>query len=223
MSEDFLGKGAPTAREPAFNAPWPAVALAAVILGLYGLQSLGNPEGPILKYGFSPSELVNGQWGGLFTALFVHGGWPHAFLNGLGALAFGAPVARLFGLDARGVLSFFGFYLLAGAIANLGFALIHPASPALLVGASGAVSALMGGASRLVDRRRSVDGPVLAPFTSRTVMAMALAWLIINAVMAFVGLGAVTGDAPIAWEAHLVGYAVGLLAIGPLARALGRL
>ncbi len=58
-------------------------------------------------------------------------------------------------------------------------------------------------------------GRSLAPFTSRTVLAMAISWLLINAVMAFVGLGAVTGDAPIAWEAHLVGYAVGLLAIGP--------
>lgn len=222
MSEDYLDKGAPTAREPAFNAPWPAVAIAAAILVLYALQSLGNPEGPILKYGFSPSELSEGRWGGLFTALFVHGGWPHALLNGLGALAFGAPVARLLGMDGRGVLSFFGFYLLAGAVANLGFALVHPGSPALLVGASGAVSALMGGASRLVDRRRFAGGPVLAPFTSRTVAAMAISWLLINAVMAFVGLGAVSGDAPIAWEAHIAGYAVGLFAIGPIARALGR-
>ncbi len=94
MSEDFLGKGAPTAREPAFNAPWPAVAAGGRDSRPLRLQSLGNPEGPILKYGFSPAELANGQWGGLFTALFVHGGWPHALLNGLGALAFGAPVAE---------------------------------------------------------------------------------------------------------------------------------
>jgi membrane associated rhomboid family serine protease len=224
MTGDSLDqRDAPIGREPAINAPWPPLAVAAVILILYALQSLaGDPNGPILRFAFIPADLGEGRWSGLFTALFVHGGWPHAFLNGLGALAFGAPVARLFGLDLRGVLAFFVFYLGAGALANIGFALVHPGSPVLVVGASGAVSALMGGASRLVDRRLAQESGGLAPFGSKTVIAMAVSWIGINAVMAVVGLGMVAADAPIAWEAHLAGYAVGLFAVGPLARLLGR-
>src|SRR5205085_5386991 len=41
--------------------------------------------------------LLRGRWGGLITALFVHGNWPHAIFNALFLLAFGTPIARLFG------------------------------------------------------------------------------------------------------------------------------
>jgi membrane associated rhomboid family serine protease len=51
---------------------------------------------------------------------------------------------------------------------------------------------------------------------------MALAWLFVNAVVALVGVGGVAGDAPIAWEAHLVGYAAGLILVGPVVRLLRR-
>jgi membrane associated rhomboid family serine protease len=207
----------PEAAEPAVRAPLPALLLAASFLVLYAVQlTAPDPDTPIARFGFSPAELAEGRWTGLVTALFVHGGWAHAFLNALGCLAFGAPVARLFGAG-KGVVAFFAFFLVCGALASLGYAALHWGAPHVLIGASGAVSGLMGAASRLLDRRFG-----LAPFTSRTVVSMALAWLFVNAVVALVGVGGVAGDAPIAWEAHLVGYAAGLILVGPVVRLLRR-
>jgi hypothetical protein len=44
----------------------------------------------------------------------------------------------------------------------------------------------------------------------------------VNVVIGWVGLGGVSAGAPIAWEAHLVGYAVGLILVAPVSRLLGR-
>ena len=210
---------APPRREPFLNAPWPLLAIVAAILGGYALQSFsGYSEAAVRVLGFSPADLRVGRWSGLVTALFVHGGWAHAGLNAVGALAFGAPVARLFGPSARGVVGFFVFYLLCGVLGSLGFALVTWGSPDVLVGASGAISGLMGAASRLVDRR-----PGLAPFLSRTVISMGLGWVVVNLLIAFTGLDVGQGSQPVAWEAHLFGYAAGLLLIGSIARAAGAL
>ena len=208
----------PPEREPILRAPWPPLLIAVAIVGLYAWQAAtGEPEVVAFHFGFSRSALDHGQWAGLVTALFVHGGWTHAILNAPAALAFGAPVAKLFGLRAPGVIAFFVFYLVCGALASLGFAAVHPDQTAPLVGASGAVAGLMGAASRLVERR-----PGLAPFNSPAVVSMAAAWITINVLVGLVGLHLV-GDAPIAWEAHLAGYAAGLLLLTPFARLLRRI
>ncbi len=205
-------------REPAFNAPWPAVLLAAAFLGLYGVQVVAAaPEDILARFGFVPTDLQTGRWAPLVTDLFVHGSWTHAFLNALGALAFGVPVARLFGRGAVGVAAFFLFFLVCGVLSNLGYAAAHWGAPYVLIGASGAVSGFMGASSRLIERRGE-----LAPFTSRTVIGMAAAWVAVNVVIGWVGLGGVSGGAPIAWEAHLAGYAAGLLLVEPVARLLRR-
>lgn len=207
----------PAEREPAFNAPWPPLALAASFLALYGLQSLAGPQEAFFsQYGFSPADLAQGRPGGLLTSLFVHGGWAHAFLNALGAVAFGAPTARLFGPGIRGVIAFFAFFLICGVFSGLVFAGLNWGAPYLLVGASGGVSGLMGAASRLLERQGR-----LAPILSRTVIGMSIAWVIVNLLVGAIGLSAVTGGAPIAWQAHLAGFAAGLILAGPFAR-LGR-
>jgi membrane associated rhomboid family serine protease len=210
--------GAPPMREPALRAPWPPLLLAASFLALHALQRMsGAPDAVLSALGFVPADLAAGRWAGLVTSLFVHGNWPHAFLNALGTLAFGAPVARLFGRGAGATTAFFAFFLICGVLANLGFAAVHWGGHYVLVGASGAAGGLMGAASRLLERRNR-----LAPFLSRSVVSMGVAWVIVNVVIGFVGLGAVAGDAPIAWEAHLAGYAAGLLLVGPFARLLKR-
>lgn len=219
-SDGHAAKLTPVAppREPAIRAPWPALVVAGALLGSYLLQiGAGAPEAWIERFGFSPAELQRGRWDGLVTSIFAHGGWTHVGMNAIGALAFGAPVARFLGLRPTAVLSFFLFFLICGALSALGFAGVHPGSDKLLVGASGAVSGLMGAASRLIDRR-----PGLAPLASSTVIGMAVGWVVVNLLMALFGLSMVTGGAPVAWEAHLFGYAAGLLLIWPLARLLRR-
>ncbi len=133
-------------------------------------------------------------------------------MNSAGALAFGSGVSRRLGTGATGAALFFVFFLLCGVLASLGFAQLHPGGNEVLVGASGGVSGLMGGASRLLGRPGRLSG-----FLSAPVLGMAGAWIAVNLLIAFIGTGPGAGGSPVAWEAHLAGYAAGLLLIGPFA------
>lgn len=205
----------PGAREPVFAAPWPATALAALVILSYAAQSLSGGPAVADAFGLRPADLLRGSWGGLLTSLFVHAGWVHAGLNAATALAFGAPVARALGTRPVQAAVFFLFYLLCGAVSGLGWAFLHAGlsggSTGVLVGASGAVSGLLGAASRLPPRGRAG----LVPLTSSAVRNMAVGWTMANLLLAVFGGGGLTGGASVAWEAHLVGYAAGLLLFGP--------
>jgi len=205
--------GAPV-REPMFNAPWPALALVAVIVGGYAMQSRFPIEAVAGAYAFSPAALSTGRWWTVVTAMFLHGSWAHALMNAAFALAFATPVARFFGVRPLGVLAFFAFYLACGVLSSLGYAALHFGSPAALVGASGAVSGLMGAASRLI----AGQGRIGRIFSS-AVIGMGAAWVIVNLLVGVVGSGFVpgSGGAGIAWEAHLAGFLAGVLLISPFA------
>jgi membrane associated rhomboid family serine protease len=206
------------AREPVFNAPWPALVIVAAIMGSFLLQGLVPQDALFARYGFSPAAFEAGDRIILITALFLHGGWAHAIMNAAGALAFGSPIARLFGERAPGAVLFFLFYLLCGAFSSWTYALIHPGEAVTLVGASGAVSGLMGAVSRLLAGRGAPG-----PFLSAPVVGMGLAWIVINLIVAVVGIAPGMGETPVAWEAHLTGYAAGLLLVGPAFWAARRL
>ncbi|WP_174301409.1 rhomboid family intramembrane serine protease [Caulobacter sp. S45] len=206
------------AAEPLFNAPAAVLVVVASIVGGYLLQSLSpDPDVVIAALGLVPLQVAQGQVWSLLTVMVVHASWAHALLNALGALAFGTPVARWFG---RGqAWRFFAFYLVCGLLSSLGYVLLHWGRPDVLVGASGAIAGLMGATSRLLDRRGASARGVLAPFRSRTVIGMAAAWGFINLLMALRWIDVGSGGAPVAWEAHLFGYAAGLLLIGPFSRS----
>src|SRR5690606_20824652 len=102
----------------------------------------------------------------------------------------------------------------------LGFAALHWGQAAALIGASGAASGLMGAAARLIG-----GGGRVGPVFSQSVTGMGLAWLIVNAIMALAPGGLVPGvgqTASVGWEAHLVGFAAGVLLIGPFGRLAPR-
>jgi membrane associated rhomboid family serine protease len=212
-----LPETAPRRREPIFQSPWTVVGLIGFILICFlaqswlGLDAVGN------AWGFSPAALDHGRWPTLITAIFLHGSWAHVLTNSAFILAFGTPVAQRLGTNALGALAFFGFFLVCGIVGNLTFAAMHPHAAVLLVGASGSGSGLMAAASRLLtpDRR-------LAPFLSQPVIVMALAFLIANLIIAVVGWAPGAGDAQVAWEAHLGGYACGLLLFTPLLALIRR-
>lgn len=202
--------GAPPA-EPMFRAPWPAVAIAGVVIACYALQQM-LPDGG-LGFALFPQQVMAGNPAGLLSSLFLHGGWAHAATNAAFALAFGAPVARLFGMRGRGVAVFFVFYIVCGLLAGLAFVVLHRDGVQPVVGASGAVAGLMGATARLMDP----PGQLGLPFTRRS-MSMAAAWIIVNLLMSVTGLTPGANGAPIAWEAHLGGFAAGLLLVGPFNR-----
>jgi membrane associated rhomboid family serine protease len=205
------------AREPMFNAPWTITVLCLGLIGLYALQSHWISDGETNAMGDSAAALRAGQWGNLILSLFLHGSWPHVLLNSVAALAFGAPVARLMGTNARGAAAFFAFYLACGILAGLGFVVLNLNNTDAAIGASGAISGLLGAASRLIEGRGRIG-----PMFGRTVIAMAVAWTIANVLLGISGLTPGAAGMPVAWQAHLVGFAAGVLLIGPFARLAGR-
>jgi hypothetical protein len=81
----------------------------------------GGGEAVIMQYGLVPLALSAGRIEGLFTHILLHGSWLHLFLNTTALLAFGAPVARLFGSGAAGALRFSAYFLLCGVMGGLAF------------------------------------------------------------------------------------------------------
>lgn len=146
--------------------------------------------------------------------MFVHAGWAHVAMNAVAAFAFGPPVARLMG-GFRGVVSFLIYYMACGMVATAGYGLIHPSSHDSLVGASGAVFGLMGGALRMLGR----TGHHLRPLGDRRFLTAAFAIMSVNAAVGLVGLAPGMDGARVAWEAHAFGFVCGALLIGPLAKA----
>ena len=203
--------------EPMFRAPPAAIAVAVVILGGYFLQSLWLPVSDLSRWGYSADDLHDGHPETLVSAVFLHGSWAHALMNAGMGLAFAAPVARFLGSDLRGTLVFALYYVGCGVLANLGYGLLHPSPTGVLIGASGAVSALAAGASRIVAGGGRV-GPILSPF----VIGLGGAWLIVNLLTAVLGFAPGAGGGPVAWEVHLLGFGLGLFGISLAERLLDR-
>lgn len=208
----------PARREPAINAPWPVLVLLAAMTGAYLWQSHSPFEqGIIRSYGFVPADLDDGRFSTLATYQFLHGGWPHVAVNGVMALAFGPPVSRLVGWGVIGAALFFLFYLVCGAFAGLAYAAFHlHDANHQLIGASGAVAGLMGAAARLLYGRGGI-----APLTDRRVLGFAAVWVGLNIALGLIGFAPGMEGASVAWEAHLGGFAAGILLVSPLARYFG--
>lgn len=210
------------AREPMFNAPWTIVVLCVGLIALYAVQSfaLNDAKGqPPAALTLTGAALAAGHLETLVTSLFLHGSWPHVLMNSVAALAFGPPVARLMGLGPRGALVFLLFYLVCGIVGGLGFVLADPRESVGVVGASGAISGLLGAASRIIQGHGRI-GPIFG----QTVIGMAIAWVIVNVVLGLLppGWSPGTMGMSVAWQAHIAGFAAGALLIGPFARLAGR-
>ena len=92
--------------------------------------------------GFLPVELTShapGGWTHLFTGMFMHGGWMHLIGNMWFLWIFGNNIE-----DNCGPFRYLIFYLLCGIAATLAFTAFAPHSSVPLVGASGAISGVLG-------------------------------------------------------------------------------
>ncbi|WP_246191230.1 rhomboid family intramembrane serine protease [Aureimonas leprariae] len=156
------------------------------------------------------------------THAFLHGDWAHFGLNAVWLLAFGTPVARRIGAR-RYVL-----FSVAGALAGAGlFFLVNPALMEPVIGASGVVSALMGGACRFAFGASRQFGesasevpllPIGRALADRTVLVFILVFFATNLATATSFGSFISGGSAIAWEAHLGGFAFGFLCFGPFDR-----
>jgi len=82
-------------------------------------------------------------------SLFLHGSWMHILGNALFLWIFGRAIE-----DVMGPMRFLGFYLLCGLAASAAQIMVNPSSPVPTVGASGAISGVMGAYLLLFPRIR---------------------------------------------------------------------
>ena len=129
------------------------LAVSVCSLGMVPLKLTGQlAPGSILKLGDGLSCGVSDPLLDRLTPLtsmFLHGGWMHLIGNCLFFWVFGNNVE-----DSMGRLRFLLFYLLCGLAAAAAHVLVDPASPVPTVGASGAISGVMGAYLVLYPRVR---------------------------------------------------------------------
>jgi membrane associated rhomboid family serine protease len=225
-------------RQPFFRAP-PIVPGLIVVLALaHGARTMLTPDrsmAMIGDYGFIPArysraflESHMADPGTIWdravpfvSYMGLHNDWAHLAINCLWLLAFGPIVARRFGAGL--FLAFFLVCGVAGAAVHLAF---NWGSVMPVVGASGAISGLMGAALRMLPGQTPWATPAaapLAPIFSRPVVMFTLVWSAINLVAGVTGLGLGGESGQIAWQVHMGGFAAGLLLCGACDRLRPRI
>ena len=213
-------------REPVFNLPPVVLAVIGICVVIYLIQEyvLTQSQQLTLLYdgAFIP-VLYTGQYGfdwflfsRPFTYAFMHGGVAHLAINMVWLAAFGSPLANRFG-----TLRFLLFFAGTGLASVVLFWAVHPYGEAPLVGASGAISGMMGAAARFgfrIDRssgKAAFAGaplPIAAVLRSRGVMTFLGVWMVINLVTGLVSFApGIAGQ--IAWEAHIGGFVAGFFGL----------
>jgi membrane associated rhomboid family serine protease len=145
----------------------------------------------------------------LFSYMFVHADYTHAGINSLWLLVFGPVVARRLHVGR-----FLLFFASCGVVAALVHLAIYWDSPVAVIGASGAISGLMGAGIRLLYGHLFERADGLAPVFSRPILMFSLVWTVVNIVSGVFRIG-VTGELSlVAWVAHLGGYFMGLFSVG---------
>lgn len=210
-SQDDPQAGRAPVREPVFNAPLISLTVIGLLAIAYGAQVFLLPQAGVERLALSGEALAQGRWWTLLSHVFLHGNLVHLLMNCGAALAFGPAVARHFGPGARPAGTFVLYFLVCGVAGGLGFVALHPGGTELVVGASGAISGLWGGAARLLGRWRGLWGLWEGP-----VRGQIAAVVVLNLLIGLTGF-AVDG-LHIAWEAHIAGFVAGLLLIGPFTR-----
>jgi membrane associated rhomboid family serine protease len=168
---------------------------------------LGEGVACVIEGGADPSRIL--------TSMFLHGSWLHLLGNLWFLYLFGNNVE-----DSMGRLRFLLFYLLSGVAAALTQVVLDPAAPVPMVGASGAISGVMGGYLVLYPRVRVHTLVPLGFF----LMSFALpAWTMLIYWLVLQFLGGVTAVAGaksggVAFWAHIGGFVAGLVLVKLFAR-----
>jgi len=145
----------------------------------------------------------------IFTSMFLHGGFLHIAGNMLYLWIFGNNVE-----DSMGRIRFIVFYFLCGIIAAYTHAIANSASTVPMIGASGAISGVLGAYLLLYPRARVLTLIAFGLYI-RTVEVPAMFvlgfWFVLQFLSAFLSTG--TGGG-VAWYAHIGGFLAGILLIG---------
>ncbi|MFI6337402.1 rhomboid family intramembrane serine protease [Streptomyces sp. NPDC050535] len=157
------------------------------------------------RWGVVPSELLTGDPRAALTpatAQFVHGGWLHLLGNMLFFYVFGTMTE-----ERMGHVEFALFYLGCGCLALLGYAVANAESGQALVGASGAISAVLGAFLYLFPKARVTS---LFPFLFFLPLRFP-AWVVLPfwVTLQWLAASRVAAGPGVAYLAHLVGFSLG--------------
>lgn len=180
----------------------------------------------ICEYGMIADHVVNGpdpaadacqqlnqrqdRLTGLVTSQFLHADLLHLAFNMLFLWVFGNNIE-----DRLGRLRFLPFFLICGALAGLAQAIVDPSSAVPLIGASGAISGVLGAYLVLYPRVRIWT--IVLPFFFLPFRLPAWIWLAVYLLLQLLYLGgsATAGGGGVAYMAHIGGFAAGALLITP--------
>lgn len=206
--------------------PWAIILLSLVCLWggiLYLWLEPFQQQVMIDTLGVSPAQLAkdmsNGQWFGLagiatVTSLFVHSSWLHMLGNLAYLWVFGWPIERRVGPWLFALI-----FLMGGLLAHVVLALQVPELENKVIGASGAVSAVVGAYLGLFPSRRLglyLPLGLVVEFVRVPAVLVIGSWFALQLVYATPG--PISGV--MAWWTHLAGFTFGLM-FALLVRALG--
>lgn len=165
-------------------------------------------------YAMVPDQFLHASSGAtyrtLLTSMFLHGGWMHLIGNMLYLWIFGNNVE-----DAMGRVRYVIFYLVCGAAAAGAHLISDPRSDIPMVGASGAISGVLGAYLLLYPHARVLTLVPLG-FYSRMIhlpsWTLLVFWFVIQIFSGWASGGA--QEAGVAWWAHVGGFVAGFALIG---------
>ncbi|HYJ82619.1 MAG TPA: rhomboid family intramembrane serine protease [Allosphingosinicella sp.] len=171
---------------------------AVALAGGFTSAHVGSPPGP----GWPVPVILTP-----LTATLVHSGFVHLFFNLIMLLFCGRSVERVLGGRGMIILYLIGAYAAAAAEYPL-----HPDSTVPIIGASGAISAVLGAFALLFGRNKvKVASPALATFLNA--LWLGAAWIVLSIL---IGFTFETTGQKIAVAAHIGGFIAGLLLARPL-------
>jgi rhomboid family protein len=204
------------------------------VLVWFLVQGAGSPTtlvSSVCDYGLIPGELTGTLRAGspllpcgigpgrqpehLVTSMFLHGSWMHLIGNMWFLWIFGNNVE-----DSMGRGRFVVFYLLTGLVAAFAQVVTNPGSSVPMVGASGAISGVMGGYLVLYPRVRVFALlPLGFLMTSIALPAwvMLVYWLGLQLVSGLLSAGGEGGG--VAFAAHVGGFVAGVVLVKLFARS----
>ena len=192
--------------------------VANVLLFLFELSLGGRLNAFMMSAAFIPARIAEGgiSLGDLGTGLqsgllsmFLHGGWGHLLGNMLFLWIFGDNVE-----DRLGHGRFLVFYILCGYAATFAHFWANPGSPVPAVGASGAISGVLGAYLFLHPQAR-IDTLVFLGFFARIILVPAWVflplWFLMQFFSGIASLRAAENAGGVAWFAHIGGFIAGPL------------
>ena len=185
--------------------------ISNTLIFLYQTSQPMEPFVIFQSYGLIPAHLMESPvsaYPTIYSSMFLHSGLGHLAGNMLYLWIFGNNIE-----DVLGKFRFIIFYLICGTLASMGHIFTDLQSNIPMVGASGAISGILGAYLVLFPFAR-VKTLVFLGFFITIVRVPAIILLVIW-MLVQVFSGVVAGDGGIAWFAHIGGFIAGMLLILP--------